>query len=98
MVGTVVNWSRTEHVSLFKGVVASQLHLIAAMWEFQSDVVRSLDFFLREARNLHFSCRIFQLLKVGSLLKTLDEPKQNICGPDSATAARPRFLPYTCVL
>lgn len=31
--------------TLFKGAVAIQFHLMAAMWEFRSDVVRFLDFF-----------------------------------------------------
>lgn len=40
--------------ALFKGVVAIQFHLIAAMWEFTSAVVRSLDFFFKRSQKSAF--------------------------------------------
>lgn len=43
----MVNWSKRTH-ALCKGAVATQFQLIAAMWEFRSDDVRSLDFFFQE--------------------------------------------------
>lgn len=56
--------------TLFKGAVAIQFHLMAAMWEFRSDVVRFLDFFFFQEKPeiCIFNVKIFQLLNVGSTL------------------------------